>query len=157
MTDTRGQTLQDYLFGVILLLLTVLGVFAFAPTVFTPFQEPVESENQQLSDRLATELIAETRGYTDSQTVSFAALNESLSDSSTLGDRIDAAGIRSSKRVNVTVRDPTSGNTLFTSETDDEGSVFRDDPAATTVRTIVIHGQRDDPCRDGCQLIVRVW
>lgn len=153
MTDPRGQTLQDYLFGAILLLLTVLGVFAFAPTVFTPFEEPVESENKQLADRLAVELVEETRALADSQTVSFDRLNASLHRN--LSDRIEAAGIRPTKRVNVTVRDPATGRIVNASETDSGGSVFRNDPAATSVRTI--QSLPGDPCRDGCQLIVRVW
>jgi len=61
MTDARGQTLQDYLFGAILVLLNMLGVFAFGPTVFIPSEEPVESENQQLADRLMVELVEEIR------------------------------------------------------------------------------------------------
>jgi len=153
MTDARGQTLQDYLFGAILVLLTVLGVFAFAPTVFTPFEEPVESENQQLADRLTVELVEETRALADSQTISFDRLNASLSGE--LSDRIDAAGIRPTKRVNVTVRDPSTGRTVSASDTDGGASVFRDDPAAASVRTI--QGLPGDPCRDGCQLVVRVW
>lgn len=153
MTDARGQTLQDYLFGAILVLLTVLGVFAFAPTVFSPFEEPVESENQQLADRLAVELVEETRALADSQTISFDRLNASLTGG--LSERIDAAGVRPTKRVNVTVRDPATGRIVTASDTDGGGSVFRNDPAATAVRTI--QGLRGDPCRDGCQLIVRVW
>jgi len=156
MTD-RGQTLQDYLLGIVLVLLTIAGVFAFFPEVFVPFEEPVESEDRQMADQLSSEVIEANSTVGKRRTVNTTALNQTVQDADKLETLLNRSGIPSWKQVNVTVR---TGDTLLVrGESSDTGSVFRDDnsaPPATTIRTIQAQN-RTHTCADSCQLVVRVW
>ena len=157
MTD-RGQTIHDYLLGIVLVLLTIAGVFAFFPDVFVPFQEPVESEDRQMATELAAELVEVNSTMQGERTINVTGLERTMEDETTLETLVERSGIPDWKQVNVTVQNET-GSVLIGGESSDTGSVFREDsgdPPATTVRTI----QAQNPthaCAESCQLVVRVW
>jgi hypothetical protein len=157
MTE-RGQTIHDYLLGIVLVLLTIAGVFAFFPDVFVPFQEPVESEDRQMATELAAELVEVNSTMQGEQTINVTGLEQTIEDPDALGRLINQSGIPGWKQVNVTVQDET-GSLLIRGESSDTGSVFREesgDPPATTVRTVQSQS-RTHACAESCQLVVRVW
>lgn len=154
----RGQTIHDYLLGIVLVLLTIAGVFAFFPDVFVPFQEPVESEDRQMATELAAELVEVNSTMQGEQTINVTGLEQTVEDPDALGGLINQSGIPGWKQVNVTVQDET-GSLLIRGESSDTGSVFREesgDPPATTVRTVQSQN-RTHACAESCQLVVRVW
>lgn len=155
MTE-RGQTIHDYLLGIVLVLLTIAGVFAFFPEVFTPFQEPVDSDEQHMSDRLADEVIQVNQTMRGSQTVNYTGVTETLEHGG-VGTLANRSGIQQWKQVNITVVNQTG--VVASSNTSNRASVYRldrGDPAATTTRTI--RAQTAVPaCEQSCQVVVRVW
>lgn len=156
MTE-RGQTIHDYLLGIVLVMLTIAGVFAFFPDVFTPFQEDVGTDDRHMADRLSEELVDANRTMGEERTVNLTALNRTIQRESPFGTLLNRSGIPGWKQVNVTIRD--SVGMVNASETSKWGSVYYEsssDPPATRIRTI--QAQRpDSPCANSCQLVVRVW
>ncbi|PSQ34164.1 hypothetical protein BRD08_10520 [Halobacteriales archaeon SW_10_66_29] len=153
----RGQTIHDYLLGIVLVMLTIAGVFAFFPDVFVPFQEPVESEDRQMAGELATELVEVDSTMDGRRTVNLTALERTLEDPDALGVLVNRSGIPEWKQVNVTVRDDET--VLVRGESSTTGSAFYEGssaPPATAVRTIQAQN-RSHACADSCELVVRVW
>lgn len=156
MSD-RGQTAHDYLLGMVLVLLTVAAVFAFFPEVFVPFENPVETEDEHMADRLADEVVEVNSTVRGERTVNITGLNETLQDPE-FTNLTERAGIPEWKQVNVSIQD-SGGEVLATSVTSGPGSVFRPEsssPTATRIRTIAAHNQSSE-CTDSCQVVVRVW
>jgi hypothetical protein len=152
----RGQTVHDYLFGILLVLLTIAGVFAFFPDVFVPFQEEVAEEDRDMAARLADAVIEANATATGERTVNLTGLERTLGDSDRFGRLVNRSGIPDWKRVNVTVQDE-RGTVLVAGETDDVGSVFRNDRSAGTRVRTARAANRSSDCTDGCQVVVRVW
>ncbi|MEF8936865.1 MAG: hypothetical protein V5A32_02835 [Halovenus sp.] len=143
--NTRGQTAYDYLLGVVLLLVTIIAVLALFPQLFGPFVDPVSTDQQKMADSLSAELI-ETNSTLD---------NERTLDLNTIDDAYvtqlkNRTGVPEIRNVNITVQD--GPGDVIGQGGDRRYGV---DPAATTVRQIRLAEAGD--CRDGCQLVVRVW
>jgi len=154
MTD-RGQTIHDYLLGIVVVLLTVAGVFAFFPDVFVPFEDPVDTDDQYMADQVAAELLDAQATTGGDRTVNLTALDRTLRNGTALGALLNRSGLPDWKLLNITVQNSTG--VVLRSETDEVGSVYRQgssDPPATTIR--VVQG-RDGYCSDSCQVVVRVW
>lgn len=143
----RGQTPSDYLIGISLVLVTILGIFAFVPTVFDPFEPTLGPEEQVMADRLADDLVENHTAVPTEQTVNLTALNETLEDD--FEATRDASGLPDWKQVNVSVR-ATTRQVTATGDNFVQGS----GSAGTSIRTITSH---EDVCNDSCQLVVRVW
>lgn len=155
--EDRGQTLQDYLLGVLLVLLTIAGVFAFFPEVFVPFEDTVDSGSQQMADELADEVVAVNATAGSERTVDLAALNRTLQDPDEFQRLVNRSGTPDWKQVNVTVKD--GDQVLFTGEAPTVGSVYRENssgPTATRIRTIRAANE-SSACAGGCRVVVRVW
>jgi hypothetical protein len=144
--DRRSQTPADYLIGISLLLVTIFGVFAFVPTVFDPFEEPTSPDEHVMADRLAADLVDNHTMHVAERTVDLDSLDAALG--SDVADVQAWAGIPDWKQVNVTVKHGQSRVVW-------EGDEWRGDrPGGMSVRRIVSH---QEACRDGCNLVVRVW
>lgn len=141
----RGQTLNDYVLGMSLLLLSVVLVFGLFPGIFQPFEAEIGTEERTTADTLSGELVDNSTVLDTRQTVEFDALNATLED---LEDDSAAVGIPDWMQWNATLVD--DGVVLR-----QNGSVWRDEPAGTSVRFVALEGE--DDCEHGCQLIVRVW
>lgn len=149
----RGQTTNDYLIGIVLLLLTITVVFGFFPSMFAPFEEPVGSDEETMAANLGTELVSNTTQPGTEQTVNLTRVHEIIdSEPEALGNR---SGVPGWKRWNVTVVD--SNGQVVSDGTNDVvgGDDWNGSPAATTVRFVVAGDATD--CEDGCRLVVRVW
>lgn len=146
---TRGQTVTDYLLGIVLLLLSVTIVFGYFPGLFQPFEENVADEERVLADNLAAEIIDNSTVPGMQQTTSFDALNRTID---TLANDSTHAGVPEWLRWNATVQNETGvveagGITLA------NGSVWNGRQTASAVRFIRI----PSVCENGCRLVVRVW
>lgn len=151
MTE-RGQTASDYVIGMSLLLVTILGVFgAVQGGVYEPFEDPVDGDEYTMADELAANLVAEHRTMWGRQTVDNGSLAATLTQQPRFASALQRAGIPTDRRqVNVTVVN--ESGLVYSSSHDD---VWRDRPSATAVR--VIQTPNADECADSCQLVVRVW
>jgi hypothetical protein len=106
---------------------------------------------------LADEVIQANQTMQGSQTVNYTGVTETLNDGDKLAVLVNRSGIPSWKQVNVTIVNQTG--VVARAETSKRGSVYRldrEDPAATTTRTIT--AQTAVPsCEQSCQVVVRVW
>lgn len=57
--DDRGQTLNDYVLGISVFLLTVAFVVAFLPSIFTPFNAPIDDSTTARASRGATFIVTD--------------------------------------------------------------------------------------------------
>jgi hypothetical protein len=145
--DSRGQTLQDFVTGASLFLLTVAFVFAFVPVVFTPFEAPVETEHSVQSDRVASAVVLNITQEGDERLVDTAAREDFFDMSS--ADLDDRYPLRPGSDLNVTIqRFDASGNVVVESV----GDPYGEDAVAATTR--VLAGEYCDPT---CRVVVRVW
>lgn len=147
MSD-RGQTTYDYLLGVVLLLVTIIAVLAVLPSIFDPFVDPVSSEEENLADRVAAEII-ETNATAGAQTLNVSGITD---DEQYLSDIKRRSGLweTDNSRVNVTF---VLGNGTVADSFGDRRRA--DVPEAQTVRNVRLI---DNPaCSDACHMIVRVW
>jgi hypothetical protein len=148
---SRGQTPVDYLIGISLVLVTILGTFALVPMVFDPFEPAVSPDKQSMADRLADNLIANNTYPGEARTLNRTDLDNSLNDLNTTD-----AGIPDRERVNVTVQNG-AGTQVATG-----GESFPPNVGgvAMAVRTFTTRNQTCGPSDselNSCQLIVRVW
>lgn len=154
-TAERGQTANDYLLGVVLVLLTISAVFAFFPTLFDPFEQPTSNDEERLADTLGDQVLATNASAADDQTVYNSSFHETLSaadaDPETFGAE---AGLQPWMNWNVSVQKP-GGQPVSNLGSYGDSLDNNDDPTATAVRFIKILG--NDDCENGCQLVVRVW
>ena len=147
MTE-RGQTLSDYLLGVLLVLLTITSIFAFFPSIFAPFQEQTGNDDQVMANNLATELI--DRNTTGGNTVNYTAMTGALDDESTRSGIRQSAGLQEWRNWNVTIQSREASGSLYT-----YGDNATGEPTATSTR--YFRAVDEPACESGCQLIVRVW
>lgn len=146
-TDRRGQTPADYLVGISLLLVTIIGVFAFVPTIFQPFEQPANPDDSAMADEVADDLVRNHTMLGEERTLDLDELNE------TFGSGLQASdlgGVPEWKQVNVTLW---SGDRRVTDANGDDP--WQGDTAGgTTIRTVTSY---QGACADGCRLVVRVW
>lgn len=148
----RGQTPNDYLIGIILLLLTITIALAYFPTLFQPFEEPVGSDEESMADNLASQLLADHAVPGEERTLNLTALNETVADPD---DELQQ--IPDWMRWNVTVVDGDRGAVEVDGEPVRGGPEWGGEPAATTTRFVLAQDSDDDACEHGCRFIVRVW
>ena len=169
----RGQTVQDFAIGASVFLLTIAFVFVFIPTLFTPFEDEVDPGLDSQVDRVASAIV--DNGSIDSKPnrMTNSTAEAAIVAPGNGADLQDAYGLPSTSQVNVTVRpiDPNEDDTIVTISGGTElasGDVYKDRPAATASRIIVIEGLPEcDPAVDAspadgvqgqaCRLTVRVW
>lgn len=147
--NDRGQTAQDFLIGVSVLLLTLFGVFGMIPHLYEPFADPVDAEEETMADSLADQLVSEHRVNGASNTLDYAALEATVTTPSALRTQATAAGVLDRKVVNVTLLNGSqrkwSGGNVYYANT----SI-----GATAVRVVRFEA---DECSPVCRLVVRVW
>jgi hypothetical protein len=147
MTE-RAQTVHDYLLGIVIVLLTVGVALGIVGNAYAPFFDPVDNEEQTMAENLADEAIEVNQTMWGEQTVALANLNETLEDN--FGRLKDWAGIPDWKRANVTIFD--ENRDIVRSG----GANPTDEPAGSQSR-VIMSVESDDPCHEGCRMVVRVW
>lgn len=157
MIDERGQTTQDYIVGISIMLLTIAGVFTFVPAVFDTSEDPVQRNAYTQADAVADELISEHNVGGASSTLVYDRLNGSGGlAAGTIAELRSAAGIQRNN-LNVTITENAKTDIGAPTLIQDGDRVSSDQPTGTAVR-FVQFGNESRCGSDGvCQLIVRVW
>lgn len=152
---SRGQTANDYLIGIIILLLTVTAVFGFFPTLFEPHDDETGVGEEQMAQNLADHL---TENYTVSGTearINATKFHEVVGNADP-GEIAANASMQPWMNWNATIQNTTGG------ELETYGDNRDLHPGSTTaeiryVRFVDPPFAANDECDPGCQLIVRVW
>lgn len=147
MTD-RGQTVYDFLLGVVLFLVVVVSIFALFPDIFQPFFEPSPGEREEMADRVASELIENSTVPEEERTLEYARINQTLQD---IGEDTvqlkNRTGVPEIRNIQVELRNSTGRVQAWGEDPREVWSV--------TVRNVRIPARSD--CEPVCRLIVRVW
>jgi hypothetical protein len=163
-SETRAQTVQDFAVGASVFLLTVGFVFAFVPSLFTPFESQVGAAAESQADATATAMVTDLSepgqpGRFDETAT--ARLMEMSDDQ--LRNRY---GLPRTAQLNVTLQPTASSGPVELDTTNAPaaaGDAYYDRPAASVTRVVVVEGESDcDPATgdaedSACRLIVRVW
>jgi hypothetical protein len=145
--DDRAQTLQDFAAGASLFLLTIAFVFALIPTVFTPFEAPVETEHSIQSERVASAVVSNVTEDGEERLVDTDARDAFFDMSDAELD--DQYALRTGSDLNVTIqRFDAAGNVVVESV----GDPYGDDAVAATTRVLA-----GEYCEPTCRIVVRVW
>lgn len=163
----RGQTIQDYLIGIGLLLLTLTGVFLLVPSVFTPIAEPLDRSEHAKASAVADHLVDTYETGAGNNVLNFSALVDAMSSGTATRLR-DRTALDGATSVNVTLvywQEPpgvgptgTHGRNYEQVRRSYSGlSTYNEtsDVAATAVRVVTF--DRSKHCQPSCRLIVRVW
>jgi hypothetical protein len=169
MTRDRGQTTQDYILGVSIMLATVLFVFGFLPGVFDSYESSVDGIDRAQTERAAEHLI-ENYTVDGKRTVLDNGSFYAKLDGNFSGFRAEAGLDTETDRqakpninvklVNATeftgngTRDPVAfpGRSAY-----EFGDDYDNQSSATRVRVVGLEDDPTDECTPACYLIVRVW
>lgn len=148
-SDRRGQTLQDYVIGVSIFLLTTAFVVGFIPTLFTPFTAPVDASQTAQADRYAAEVLSEIT-QPDSKNVLAGAETDSFFANASNLDGIPTA---EQSEVNVTLVD---GNGTVQQTV---GPPYQGESTAAATRVVVPESGYvgNHTCTATCRIEVRLW
>jgi hypothetical protein len=167
--DDRGQTLQDYAAGIGVFLLAVAFVLALVPTVFSPYESPIESDQTAQSERLTEDIGGELSDGGVRGALNYSAATELFSPVAGPTDEDDLRAryeLRPEVQVNVSLLTPTRrARQLCPGAPEPPGVVGRtsgcavgtpvgDNPVAVSVSVFRDGGTF---CRPSCRLQVRVW
>ncbi|WP_313690859.1 DUF7287 family protein [Halorarum halobium] len=157
--DERGQLLLDYAAGVSVFLLATAFVFAFVPTLFTPYSASMERSATIANERVTTELLHDVT-VEGSRT----ELNETLVDDlfggvagpdefTSTGDGLrDRYELPDRRRINVTLETPDEADWRTV------GDPYGSHPVAASTRiTVGLPACRPTPTEPSCRLVVRTW
>mgnify|MGYP000152578551 CR=1 FL=1 len=171
LTDERGQTLQDYVIGVVLVLLATLFVISYLPGVFASYSSPTDGIKSDQADRVAEYVID---NYSVDDTSNVLKYNQSGGVHETLSTEDGMQTLREGTSLNTSTdrRIPpdiqimlVNASTLTTrdelipavhnAETLSYGDTYRDQAAARSIRVVTVTD--DSVCDPNCWLVVRVW
>lgn len=155
---SRAQTAQDFAVGIGIFLLVIAFVFAFLPTVFSPFDTDVGAAQQSQADRTATFISHNITESGEPNHVNTTQAETFFSENDGSVDTIqNTTGVSFDARINVTISpldedDPVEigGERAVAGPTYNQGQ-----PAVSASRILVI--DEVDECDPGCELEVRVW
>ncbi|AFZ71758.1 DUF7287 family protein [Natronobacterium gregoryi] len=155
----RAQTAQDFAVGIGIFILAIAFVFAFLPSVVTPYDTATGGAETAQADRVA-DLLVEALSTESPNEID----GDDLSDYADMGDKELAGtfGLRTADEgvlvdhVNVTVQEL---DRTPTGEIDGIGTVYEDQPAASAARIVTIEGGVGDGLEENTpyRLVVRVW
>lgn len=159
--DDRGQTLQDFILGISLFVVTVTFVLGLFPSFLSPFTTGAGGEERAQADRVARSMVLEHSTAEGRTSLNATALSEALDRSQS--ELRASYGLPETAGINVTVRE-LDGNEIITH---DGGKMAtpknRDNQTASSVARVItfdgtgIPENEENPCNPGCRLVVRVW
>ncbi|WP_246987837.1 DUF7287 family protein [Halorientalis marina] len=178
MTRDRGQTTQDYILGVSIMLATVLFVFGFLPGVFESYESSVDGIDQEQAERASEYIVAEysvpgkqnilrneTGGSSDDLYSNLSTDFERFRQRAGLNTQTER---QAKPNVNVAVVNASE----FTLEGDSDirepvyfegrgfyefGDDYDNQSAATRTRVVTFSEDPSSECSPACYLVVRVW
>lgn len=145
----RGQTLHDYLLGVVIVILTIGAAVGVLGAQYEPFFDPVDAEDQTLADATSDRLIAVSEASYGERTVSISALDSELSDINDSAYREGTLGLEGWHQIQIVVVETATGEPVL-----ERGDAREGGAEATSVRVVQTTGNE---CENTCRLIVRVW
>ena len=156
--NDRGQTTQDFAIGIGIFILAIAFVFAFVPTIITPFADAGGAQTAQ-SDRIAATIVDDL-SEEESNNLSYQAFIDNYEDREShelakdLGLRTNLDN-ESFDRVNVTVQELGSNEQV----TNGAGDSWDGEIGASTTRIVTMwnEDENENECDPACKLIVRVW
>mgnify|MGYP000424578282 CR=1 FL=1 len=171
LTDERGQTLQDYVIGVVIVLLATFFVIAYLPNVFASYDSPTDGIRSDQADRVAEHIITNYSVEDKTHVLRYngsGGLHSRLSTEAGMNTLRERASLNTStdRRIPphvqvflVNASTLSSRDTLtpavHNGETLSYGDSYRDQAAARSIRVVTM----DDKtvCDPNCWLVVRVW
>ena len=157
-SSDRAQTAQDFAVGIGIFLLTIAFVFAFLPTVLSPFDTDVGAIEQSQADRAVTFVTHNITEDGQSNHINEIRAGEFFG---AVGSDVDgiqnATGTPFDARVNVTVTTLDGDEPVeFDGETAVAGPTYRTgEPAVSSSRILV--ADQGGECDPACELEVTVW
>ncbi|QSG14884.1 DUF7287 family protein [Halapricum desulfuricans] len=171
LTDERGQTLQDYVVGVVVVLLATFFVIAYLPNVFASYDSPTDGIRSSQADRVAEYILTNYSVEDQSHELRYdgpGGLHDTLSTEAGMNALRDQTSLNTSTDrrlppdiqvflVNASTlsdRDELvpavhRGNTLS------YGDTYRGQAAARSIRVVTM--DNETICDPSCWLVVRVW
>lgn len=153
-SDDRGQTLQDYVLGVSLFLVTVLVIVGtILPTVTAPFDQEIGGDKISQADRVAETIVSNASDGAGTNRLDVGVVENIVGkDTATLRERF---GLPETALVNVSVA-PLNGSRVHRSASGTAlaTSMAPSGDAAASARIVTLS---DDSCAPACRLVVRVW
>jgi hypothetical protein len=126
-------------------------VFAFLPSIFAPFQSPIQSDQTAQAQRVSTLVTTDLSTAAAETTINASETTRffSASDAPADGDDLRARyGLDETVQVNVTLQTVESMPDLTV------GDRVEDHAVATSARIVMDNANR---CRPTCRVVVRVW
>lgn len=164
--DDRGQTLQDFILGIGLFIVTVTFVLGLFPSFLSPFTTGAGGEERAQADRVAGVMVLNLSTDDGKTTLNVTELNRVLQKSQP--ELRERYGLPETSSVNITVREldgdrivQYGGSKMATAERRQNQSSESSARVITiderTVDRSRLPAGTDSICRPGCRLIVRVW
>lgn len=152
----RGQTLQDFLFGISLFLVTVTLVFGLFPSFLTPFSSGIGAAENAQADRVSRSMVVNMSVTGERNTVNATRLRRVLQkDETALRERY---GLAETASLNISVRSLEDRRVVqyegVALATDNPS---RNQSAGSSARLITFSNRSSDVCRPACRLVVKVW
>jgi len=160
-TEERAQTAQDFAIGISIFLLVVGAVFAYFPTLFTPYGQAIQGEDTSAQAERVGMLIVDGGDERNMMTEEDIAQWFDDDDPEVLQEE---AGLASTSQVNVTVS-PLSPEESDPIELEDHGDAvvgheYRGQDSSSVSRIVQIDDSEiaaDDEGDVAYRLTVRVW
>lgn len=164
--DDRGQTLQDFILGIGLFIVTVTFVLGLFPSFLSPFTTGAGGEERAQADRVAGAMVVNHSTDAGKTSLNITELNRVLEKSQP--ELRERYGLPETSSVNITVREldgsrivQYGGSTMATAEQRRNQSSESSARVVTvderTVDRSKLPAGTDSVCKPGCRLIVKVW
>jgi hypothetical protein len=152
----RGQTLQDFLFGISVFLVTVTLVFGLFPSFLTPFSSGIGAAEKAQADRVSRSMVTNFSVTGERNTINGSELRLVLQkDEATLRERY---GLAETASLNVTVRSLEDRRIVrYEGEVMATANPSLNQSAGSSARIITFSNRSSDVCRPACRLVVKVW
>ncbi len=159
----RGQTTQDFAVGIGIFLLTIAFVFAYLPSLATPYESSIGGAETAQADRIADRIVENTSDSATPNELNKDTYQDNFAqDPETL---VSTLGLRASEdddgdfdtafdRIHVTIESLDEDETVPEAEWSG-GHDYADQTAASSARIVTV--DEDLGCNPACRLIVRVW
>ena len=147
ITDSRGQTANDFILGISVFLVSVIILFSLLTGLYTPFNAPIKSDQTVVASRVSDQVLQDLTPSNKSNTLSETYTADFFTTN-------DADDIREQYRLKQTVHINVSLVAVNESMSESVGESIGNHPVASSTRIVIDNGAR---CQPSCRLRVRVW
>lgn len=170
--DDHAQTLQDFALGISIVILAVVFVIGYLPTIFDSYDSQTDSVRAEQADRAAAYIVTNYSVSADANVLKCdepGGINRTLSTDGGITELREQAALNTSTdrryrpNLNVIIVNSstlTGGDELAPMRVNGTeysyGDTYRGQPADRTIRVIQLHDEKTQ-CDPSCGLVVRVW